>query len=103
MKSGRSLTKRGFVYLMASYKNGTLYLGVTSDLVQRAWQHRNGLGDGFSRQYDCRLLVWFAVYDDLQEARQRELRMKKWKREWKVNLIEDMNPDWRDLFDEIAN
>ncbi len=88
---------------MASYKNGTLYLGVTSDLVQRAWQHRNGLGDGFSRQYDCRLLVWFEVYDDLQEARQRELRMKKWKREWKVNLIKDMNPDWRDLFDEIAN
>lgn len=88
---------------MASNKNGTLYLGVTSDLVQRAWQHRNGLGDGFSKQYRCYRLVWFECHDDLQEARQRELQMKKSKREWKINLIEDANPDWRDLFDEIAS
>jgi putative endonuclease len=87
---------------VASGHNGTLYLGVTSDLIQRIWQHRNGHGGEFTAHYNCRYLVWFEAYDDLQEARYRELRMKKWKREWKLRLIEEKNPDWRDLFDEIA-
>ena len=96
------MTKPGYVYLMASGRNGTLYLGVTSDLIQRTWQHRSGVGGQFSTKYDCRFLVWYVVYDDLQEARQRELRMKKWKRDWKLRLIEEVNPDWRDLFTDIV-
>jgi putative endonuclease len=87
---------------MASSRNGTLYLGVTSDLSQRTWQHRNGFGGEFSSRYGCRYLVWFEAYDDLQEARRRELQMKKWKREWKLRLIEEGNPGWRDLFDDIV-
>ena len=96
------MTKPGYVYLMASGRNGTLYLGVTSDLIQRTWQHRSGVGGQFSTKYDCRFLIWYEVYDDLQEARQRELHMKKWKRDWKLRLIEEANPDWRDLFTDIV-
>ncbi len=87
---------------MASRRNGTLYLGVTSDLVARVYQHRNDLVDGFSKEYCCHMLVWYEAYDDLQEARSRELRMKKWKRAWKLREIEAMNPNWRDLFNEVA-
>ena len=87
---------------MASSRNGTLYLGVTSDLVARVYQHRNDLVDGFSKEYGCHMLVWYEAYDDLQEARSRELRMKKWKRTWKLREIEAMNPNWRDLFTEVA-
>jgi putative endonuclease len=86
---------------MASRRNGTLYLGVTSDLPARAYQHRNGLVDGFTKEYGCNLLVWYEAYDDLQEARYRELRMKKWKRAWKIRLIERENPRWLDLFDTL--
>ena len=83
---------------MASKRNGTLYLGVTSDLPARAYQHRNKLVDGFSRDHDCTLLVWYEAHDDLQNARQREWQMKKWKRAWKVDLIEAANPQWKDLY-----
>lgn len=90
--------KGGFVYIMASGRNGTLYIGVTSDLVKRVWEHRNGMVAGFTRKHGCKLLVWFASFDDLREARLRELQMKKWKRIWKLSEIEQMNPDWRDLY-----
>ena len=90
--------KQGYVYIMASARNGTLYIGVTSNLVQRVWQHRNGLVPGFTREHDCKLLVWYEAHDDLQEARRRELQMKKWKRLWKLGTIEAMNPDWQDLY-----
>ena len=90
--------KSGFVYIMASGRNGTIYIGGTSDLLQRAWQHRNGVIDGFTRKHGCKLLVWYEVHDDLQEARLRELQMKKWKRQWKLSTIEAMNPDWADLY-----
>ena len=90
--------KAGYVYIMASGRNGTLYIGVTSDLVKRVCEHRNGVVRGFTRKYRCKLLVWYAAYDDLQEARLRELQMKKWKRIWKLSEIEQMNPDWRDLY-----
>jgi putative endonuclease len=86
---------------MASRRNGTLYLGVTSDLPGRAYQHRNGLGGGFSKEHGCTLLVWYEAHDDLQAARQRELRMKKWKRDWKVDLIERDNPQWKDLYETL--
>jgi len=93
--------KAGFVYIMASRLNGTLYLGVTSDLIQRAYQHRNGLADGFSRRHGCKLLVWFECHDDLQDARLRELQIKKWKRDWKLRLIERDNPNWLDLYSTL--
>jgi putative endonuclease len=83
---------------MASGRNGTLYLGVTSDLVKRVWEHRNGLVPGFTKTHGCQLLVWYAVADDIQAARQRERQMKRWKRIWKLSEIEQMNPDWRDLY-----
>src|SRR5262245_12749078 len=90
--------KAGFVYIMASGRNGTLYIGVTSDLAKRAWEHRTGTVPGFTREYGCRVLVWYEAYDDLQEARLRELQMKKWKRQWKLSEIERMNPNWGDLY-----
>jgi putative endonuclease len=97
------MPRPGYVYLMASRRNGTLYLGVTSDLPARAHQHRNGQVDGFSKRYGCRLLVWYAAFDDIQDARAREIQMKKWKRAWKMQVIEELNPEWRDLFEEIAH
>ena len=90
--------KAGFVYVMANRKNGAIYIGVTSDLVKRVWEHRNGLMPGFTKRYGCKLLVWFEAYDDLQEARKRELQMKDWKRAWKIKLIEEANLDWSDLY-----
>jgi putative endonuclease len=90
--------RAGYVYIMASGKNGTIYIGVTSDLVQRAHQHREGLIEGFTKEYGCKLLVWFEAYDDIQQARYRELQMKEWKRAWKIRLIEERNLDWNDLY-----
>ena len=87
---------------MASGRNGTLYIGVTSDLVKRAWEHREGFVPGFTRKHGCKLLVWYEAYDDLQEARLRELQMKKWKRQWKLSSIELMNPDWLDLYPKLV-
>ena len=87
---------------MASGHNGTLYIGVTSDLVKRVWEHRNGLVPGFTKTNGCKLLVWYAVADNIQAARQRELQMKKWKRIWKLSEIEQMNPDWRDLYPALV-
>jgi putative endonuclease len=96
------LMKPGYVYIMASARNGTLYIGVTSDLVKRAWEHRNGVVSGFTRKHGCKLLVWYEAHEDLQEARYRELQMKKWKRLWKLSEIEQMNPDWQDLYPTLA-
>ncbi|WP_336959822.1 GIY-YIG nuclease family protein [Sphingobium aquiterrae] len=87
--------------MMASRRNGTLYLGVTSDLPARVHQHRNGLVAGFTRDHGCTRLVWFEQHDDLQQARHRELQMKKWKRAWKIDLIECDNPRWADLFEDL--
>ncbi len=88
----------GFVYIMASGRNGTIYIGSTSDLLQRVWQHRKGLVEGFTKDHGCKILVWYEAHDDLQEARRRELQLKKWKRQWKLSTIEAMNPDWADLY-----
>lgn len=94
--------KAGFVYIMASGRNGTIYIGSTSNLPKRVYEHREGLIDGFSKKYGCKLLVWYESYDDIQEARATELRMKNWNRQWKLKRIERMNPDWRDLWDDIV-
>jgi putative endonuclease len=96
------MSKAGFVYMMASRRNGTLYTGVTSDLIRRVYQHRQGLIEGFTRKYGCRMLDWYLAFDDIQEARFRELQMKKWKRPWKLREIEAVNPDWDDLYDRIV-
>jgi len=91
------LEKRGYVYIMASKPNGTLYIGVTSNLLKRAWEHREGIADGFTKRYGCKLLVWFEVHDRIEEAIIREKQMKEWRRAWKVRRIVEMNPDWQDL------
>jgi putative endonuclease len=92
------MEKRGYVYIMASGRNGTLYIGVTSDLVKRAYEHRNGLVEGFTKRYGCKTLVWFEVHDRVDEAIRREKQMKEWQRSWKLRAIEAENPNWDDLF-----
>ena len=94
--------KPGWVYLMANHRRGQTYLGVTSNLLQRVYQHRNRLIDGHSKDKNCVLLVWYEYFDDLQDARASEHRMKTWKRAWKQRLIEERNPEWRDLYDEVC-
>jgi predicted GIY-YIG superfamily endonuclease len=95
--------KQPAVYIMASRRNGTLYTGGTSSLVHRAWQHREGIAGGFTAQYGCRLLVWYELHAWMPEAIAREKQIKAGKRADKLKLIEAMNPDWRDLFDDIAH
>ena len=95
--------KRPAVYMMASKRNGTIYTGVTSSLVDRAWQHREGVIDGFTRRYDCKLLVWFELHATMPDAIAREKLIKGGSRAKKIALIEAMNPGWRDLFPEIAH
>lgn len=93
---------QAFVYIMASGRNGTIYIGSTTNLPRRVWEHRNDVVAGFTRDNQCHRLVWYEVHDSWQAARQRELRMKNWKRLWKLREIEGLNPDWDDLYDRIA-
>jgi putative endonuclease len=90
-----------YVYLLASRKDGTLYLGVTRDLIRRTYEHKTKATPGFASRYDVRRLVWFESYDDPTNAIAREKELKKWRRAWKIQLIEESNADWRDLYDEI--
>ncbi len=91
-----------FVYLMASRKDGTLYFGVTRDLIRRVSQHKAKSTPGFTSRYDVDRLVWFEIYDEPTTAIAREKDIKKWRRAWKIRSIEENNPDWRDLYDEIT-
>ena len=95
------MSKQPAVYILASKRNGTLYIGVTSDLVKRVWQHKNNTIGGFTKRYSVRQLVWYEVHEDMLSAIEREKRLKEWKRAWKLNLIESANPDWQDLYDRI--
>ena len=95
--------ERYAVYIMASRRNGTLYVGVTNDLGRRACEHRTGAGATYTRRYAVRLLVWYERYADINEAIARENRLKKWERAWKLELIEAMNPDWADLYQTLNN
>ena len=97
------MEKSSYVYILASGLNGTLYIGVTSDLVKRVWQHREGLAEGFTKRYGVKTLVWYEVHADIVEAIRREKQIKKWARHWKVELIQKMNPRWRDLYVDIAS
>ena len=91
-----------YVYLLASQRNGTLYLGVTRDLVRRVYQHKTKTTPGFTSQYNVAKLVWFEIYDDPTTAITREKELKKWHRAWKLRPIEEANPQWRDLYDDIT-
>lgn len=93
--------KAGYVYIMSSRRNGTLYLGATSDLSKRVFEHREGLIPGFTKKYGCRMLVWFAAFDTIEAARARELQMKEWRRAWKIEAIETSNRDRADLFPSL--
>ena len=90
------------VYLLASKPRGTLYVGATSDLVQRVWQHKGNLVEGFTRQYRMHRLVWYEVHESMESARVREKALKKWYRAWKVRLVEKGNPRWLDLYEGIV-
>ncbi len=89
------------VYLLSSKRNGTLYVGVTSDLVKRVWEHRNNLVEGFTKRYGVHQLVWYELHESMESAIKREKRLKGWKRKWKVQLIESRNPNWEDLYFKI--
>ena len=95
------MEKSSYVYIMANAPYGALYVGSTTNLIQRIWQHREGVIDGFTKRHGLKQLVWYEIHTDIMEAGLREKRIKLWKRDWKVNLIQGMNPDWRDLYDEI--
>jgi putative endonuclease len=98
------VTREGIiaVYIMASRRYGTLYIGVTSDLSRRAWEHREGLIAGFTKRYGCKHLVWYEPHDWVVGAIQREKSLKRWPRDWKINLIERQNPLWADLYKTLA-
>jgi putative endonuclease len=93
--------KQPCVYMLASGRNGTLYVGLTSDLVKRVWQHKNDVVQGFSKEHCVHKLVWYEVHDVMESAIVREKNIKAWKRLWKLRLVEEMNPDWKDLYDGV--
>ena len=94
--------KQPCVYILASKRNGTLYIGVTSNLVQRVWQHKNDLVEGFTKRYGVHTLVWYEIHETMESAIVREKAIKEWRRAWKLDLIEKRNPAWRDLYEELA-
>lgn len=90
------------VYIVASRRNGTIYTGVTSNLLARIWQHRNQVFEGFTADHGCKLLVWFEIHEEMESAIIREKRVKNWNRAWRVRLIEENNPRWRDLAEDYG-
>lgn len=96
------MDKSSYVYILASRPYGTLYIGVTSDLIKRVWQHREGLVAGFTKRHDVKHLVWYETHTDITAAITREKQLKHWNRDWKINLIQSANPSWRDLYSEIV-
>jgi len=94
--------KNFYVYILCSKQNGTLYTGVTSNLVKRVYEHKNNLADGFTRKYYVHLLIWYEVHQTAESAITREKQIKTWKRSWKLKLIEEHNPAWNDLYESIC-
>jgi putative endonuclease len=94
--------KNFYVYILCSKRNGTLYIGVTSDLVKRVYEHKNNLIDGFTKKYKVHRLVWYEIQESAESAITREKQLKKWKRVWKLKLIEKNNPKWIDLYEDIC-
>ena len=96
------MNKQPAVYILASKRNGTLYIGVTSDLVKRIWLHKNNMVEGFTKRYSVHRLVWYELHESMESAITREKRLKNWKRQWKLKLIESSNPEWQDLYHSIV-
>ena len=94
--------KQPCVYILASERRGTLYTGVTSDLLRRVWQHKNGTAESFTKRYGVHTLVWYESHETMESAIAREKSVKEWRRVWKIKLIEEGNPTWRDLYEDIA-
>ena len=93
--------KQSYIYIMASKNNGTLYIGVTRDLIKRVYEHKNNLADGFTKKYQVHNLVYYEIFESIEQAIIREKQLKKWRRQWKINLIEKDNPEWQDLYGEL--
>jgi putative endonuclease len=96
------VNKQPAVYILASKRNGTLYIGVTSDLLKRIWLHKNNMVEGFTKRYSVHRLVWYELHESMESAITREKRLKDWKRKWKLELIESNNPNWQDLYHKIV-
>jgi putative endonuclease len=96
------MQRQYYVYLLTNKPWGTLYTGVTNHLVRRTFEHKEGLAEGFTKQHGLKTLVWYEVHEDVTAAITREKQIKRWRRDWKVNLIQAMNPEWRDLYEEIV-
>ena len=96
------MNKQPAVYILASKRNGTLYIGVTSDLVKRIWEHKNNMVEGFTKRYNVHRLVWYELHESMETAITREKRLKEWKRKWKLELIESSNPKWQDFYHRIV-
>jgi putative endonuclease len=96
------MEKDYYVYILASKRNGTLYIGITSDLIKRVWEHKNKVVEGFTQKYNVDKLVYYEQYQDAENAIRREKRLKKYSRKWKLDLIEKFNPNWKDLYDDIS-
>jgi putative endonuclease len=96
------VNKQPAVYILASQRNGTVYIGVTSDLVKRIWEHKNNMVEGFTKRYGIHQLVWYELHERMESAIEREKRLKEWKRKWKLELIEHKNPNWEDLYHTIV-
>ena len=90
-----------YIYILTNKQNGTLYIGVTSDLVKRVYEHKNTLADGFSKKYNTKCLVYYEVYENIEAAIKREKQLKKWNRAWKIELIEGFNKEWKDLYEDL--
>ncbi|MDX1440583.1 MAG: GIY-YIG nuclease family protein [Rubricoccaceae bacterium] len=96
------MPRPGYIYILASKKRGTLYIGVTSELTQRIWQHKQALVEGFTRTYHVNRLVYYERFNDFEDAITREKQLKKWNRAWKIRLIEEQNPNWDDLYNRLS-
>lgn len=96
------MEKLYYVYILASCRNGTLYIGVTNDLVRRVWEHKNGTAEGFTKKHDVHLLVWYETHGDINDAIAREKQLKGWNRTWKIRLIEEHNSGWNDLYEKLC-
>lgn len=96
------MSKQPCVYLLASKRNGTLYVGVTSNLIKRVWEHKSHVVDGFTKKYSVDQLVWYEMHETMESAIQREKAIKEWQRTWKLRLIEEFNPGWKDLYDIVC-
>ena len=97
------MEKNFYVYILASQRNGTLYIGVTSDLIKRVWEHKNKLAEGFTREYAVNKLVYYEHFLHAENAIRREKRLKKYNRKWKTDLIEKTNPDWKDIYEDLIS